>query len=546
MKLLHLFNRNKKKEEKKETPKQTKLSDCLLDITFKSDQYKKYMPYVMLHEREITAGYSIAQEQNITLTDYVHYLYVSDVTLRVVLVYQKYIEQHFPLNNYGKISVPANDIDYLTNLCLDRQIISVDAVEVDLAKGSCNINESKITHSLRTVLMEFQQWLKFNSGEGMTEHIDFDSEDALFRFLNHLNGDGSNLLNKDRLYAPFIEYDIKTIFTEYTADHAMINPMTTVKILYEKLVAIPMLDDANKYMKNATGLSPVDENPYFVGIMKDVCLSNGLYRYESTNLHVISEFIMQIREVCESKCEYSIGDDASNINLILRKVFNGEPDLINLYYYRFTEIYTETLELWGYKRQGDDFKNTYMHAVVQYCVELVNDDTLNYAGAYTITEMLKSLPKIHPEAQVVRCMSAWELIYHITMKFVNVIPHTKHEAYEMVMNEILKVGQKYKDAYDKKMKTSLSEEDSSYWDPCIKSWDEFRGTGLFMITNQFLHIFGWAITYNPDKNECYPARVKYRGFSEDSVTRAYEKVQKYMVENAKEIYDESDYENQEE
>ena len=541
MKLLHLFNRNKKKEEKKEAPKQTKLSDCLLDITFKSDQYKKYMPYVMLHEREITAGYPIAQEQNITLTDYVHYLYVSDVTLRVVSVYQKCIEPHFPLNNYGKISVPDNDIDYLTNLCLDRQIISVDAVGFDDATGSCNINESKITHSLRTVLMEFQQWLKFNSGEGMTAHIDFDSEDALFRFLNHLNGDGSNPLNKDQLYAPFIEYEIGTIFTEYAYDPAMINPMTTVKILYEKMVAIPMLVDANKYVENATGLSPVDVNPYFVGIMKDVCLSNGVYRYESTNLHVFSEFIMQIREVCDSKCDYFLDDYASNINLVLLKVFNGESDLINLYYYRFNEIYNKTIKAWGCKQQGEDFKNTYMHEIVQYCADLVNDVTLKYAGVSTITELLKSLPKNHPEAQVVRCMSAWELIYHITMKFVNVIPRTKHEEYEMVMNELLKVGQKYKDAYDKKMSASLPKEDSSYWDPDIKSWDEFRGTGLFMITNQFLHIFGWAITYNPDKNECYPARVKYRGFSEDSVTRAYEKVQKYMVENAETIYKESDY-----
>ena len=85
------------------------------------------------------------------------------------------------------------------------------------------------------------------------------------------------------------------------------------------------------------------------------------------------------------------------------------------------------------------------------------------------------------------------------------------------------------------------------WLPVEKSWDEFRKTGLFLLTNQFLHIFGWALTCerNNGHERVYPARVRYRGFAEDSQTRAYEKVQKYMVENAKTIYDESDYENEE-
>ena len=84
------------------------------------------------------------------------------------------------------------------------------------------------------------------------------------------------------------------------------------------------------------------------------------------------------------------------------------------------------------------------------------------------------------------------------------------------------------------------------WIPVEKSWDEFRKTGLFLLTNQFLHIFGWALTCerNNGHERVYPARVRYRGFAEDSQTRAYEKVQKYMVENAKTIYDESDYDSE--
>ena len=88
---------------------------------------------------------------------------------------------------------------------------------------------------------------------------------------------------------------------------------------------------------------------------------------------------------------------------------------------------------------------------------------------------------------------------------------------------------------------------SDEWQPVEKSWDEFRNTGLVQITNQFLHIFGWALTYAKDGDEfrVFPARVRYRGFDVDSQTRAYEKLQKYMIENAETLYKESDYEDEE-
>lgn len=88
---------------------------------------------------------------------------------------------------------------------------------------------------------------------------------------------------------------------------------------------------------------------------------------------------------------------------------------------------------------------------------------------------------------------------------------------------------------------------SDEWQPVEKSWDEFRNTGLIQITNQFLHIFGWALTYAKDGDELrvFPARVRFRGFDEGSQTRAYEKLQKYMIENAETLYKESDYEDEE-
>ena len=76
-----------------------------------------------------------------------------------------------------------------------------------------------------------------------------------------------------------------------------------------------------------------------------------------------------------------------------------------------------------------------------------------------------------------------------------------------------------------------------------KSWQEFRDTGLVVIINQILHIFGWAITFEVDDNNiatrCYPARVKYRGFDDSSTDEAYLKVSQYMEQNAKELLEET-------
>ena len=71
-----------------------------------------------------------------------------------------------------------------------------------------------------------------------------------------------------------------------------------------------------------------------------------------------------------------------------------------------------------------------------------------------------------------------------------------------------------------------------------KDWNEFRNTGLVLIINQILHIFGWAIVFEIEDDvikNVYPARVKFRGFGNDSTSEAYQKLSKYMVENAEEL-----------
>ncbi|QQP14997.1 hypothetical protein FJQ98_15880 [Lysinibacillus agricola] len=53
-----------------------------------------------------------------------------------------------------------------------------------------------------------------------------------------------------------------------------------------------------------------------------------------------------------------------------------------------------------------------------------------------------------------------------------------------------------------------------------------------------LHTFGWAIVMEFEDEEIkrvYPARVKFRGFDEDSNTDGYIKVSEYMKENVEQL-----------
>jgi hypothetical protein len=68
------------------------------------------------------------------------------------------------------------------------------------------------------------------------------------------------------------------------------------------------------------------------------------------------------------------------------------------------------------------------------------------------------------------------------------------------------------------------------------SCDEFRSTGLLTIINQILHIFGICIVVSG--NKMYPARTKFRGFSESTTEISYEKISEYMSKSSHILKDE--------
>lgn len=72
-----------------------------------------------------------------------------------------------------------------------------------------------------------------------------------------------------------------------------------------------------------------------------------------------------------------------------------------------------------------------------------------------------------------------------------------------------------------------------------KTWKEFKDTGLLWLVNTILHMFGWAIAVEVERNnfneektvDAYPVRTKFRGFGEEINTKGYMKVTKYLKEN---------------
>lgn len=72
-----------------------------------------------------------------------------------------------------------------------------------------------------------------------------------------------------------------------------------------------------------------------------------------------------------------------------------------------------------------------------------------------------------------------------------------------------------------------------------KSWNDFRKSGLLWFANTVLHPFGWSIVFELDDNDevtrVYPARVKFRGFSEGINTDGHKRVSKYLKDNIEEL-----------
>jgi len=64
---------------------------------------------------------------------------------------------------------------------------------------------------------------------------------------------------------------------------------------------------------------------------------------------------------------------------------------------------------------------------------------------------------------------------------------------------------------------------------------EFRESGALWFVNSILHLFGMAITWNPDTDELKASIVRFRGFTEELNDKGYKKLSSYLKDNINEI-----------
>lgn len=64
---------------------------------------------------------------------------------------------------------------------------------------------------------------------------------------------------------------------------------------------------------------------------------------------------------------------------------------------------------------------------------------------------------------------------------------------------------------------------------------EFRESGALWFVNSILHLFGMAITWNPDTDELKASIVRFRGFNEENNDLGYKKLSNYLKDNIIEI-----------
>ena len=64
---------------------------------------------------------------------------------------------------------------------------------------------------------------------------------------------------------------------------------------------------------------------------------------------------------------------------------------------------------------------------------------------------------------------------------------------------------------------------------------EFRESGALWFVNSILHLFGMAITWNPDTDELKASIVRFRGFNEECNDSGYKKLSNYLKDNIAEI-----------
>lgn len=557
MSLLGLFKKPKKEMPPKCTTTKTdritieELHECELRTSIESGlmkiyenpHYTEYRNYLTKNWGDITerAYVAVSSKEYYNPEEFVQALYYEHVVCILIYGYTKYIEM------YGKIFHPfANeDLCLLQFLALEDKDLSKGNIIDIMRTGIDGDSGGYFNHSLVPFYKRFDKFRYLEILKGECDHIEIMNAyyeckrkvSVLYPSKSSEVPSAKELL-LDAGYQVFINMnkDIICDIHEYLRTKDAPNPMRMREVvteLYDMLIISHLLRVADQ-----TGIIKLNTETRlkYAVEMLDICLPMNLCWMpdDYTEKKILDEFKKRVANMVIKKVSKEFIDE------ILNEVF-GEK---RKYIFPIENMLIDKIHENGTIINGS-IDNVYtrekaIHAIKESVILMLDEKDI---GPHAIHSRYLDCGFSLTDAVIERVEDDWELVLGISLPVFDKSGSISDVA--ELRKEFLKQIDEFKEEYTKKQHEDMLKERDN-WNPIEKEWDEFRGTGLFLIVNQFLHIFGWALCYNSETKQVKPARVRYRGFSEGSVTRAYEKVQRYMIDNAQELYDESNYDDQNE
>lgn len=334
--------------------------------------------------------------------------------------------------------------------------------------------------------------------------------------------DISDSIADDR-YLSFAQYNASLIRSIHTIiDHQYHNDLMIINDIAEELYDIVV---TYRLMRKAIEETIITEAEYtnkvYIVDMRNICLSKPLKWSPNTEdeKKILEEFSDNVRKIRKN----SISD--ARINEILNNTFGNSIEYVSSIKDQLvTMIRKFDHELVGTISE-EKANECITDSVKEYITHMLEFENIGTDDVRTCYKDMISLS--YTDDKMIDEISDWDLILHVSLPVFD----ESREIHDSSDLQDILIGVLEEYTNDVKKEKDI---------PIKADWSEFKETGLLVIANQFLRLFGWELSYDIDDDEMCPYRVTSRSYDESSLNAAYKQTQQYMSENAQKLYEDAD------
>lgn len=334
--------------------------------------------------------------------------------------------------------------------------------------------------------------------------------------------DISDSIADDR-YLSFAQYNASLIRSIHTIiDHQYHNDLMIINDIAEELYDIVV---TYRLMRKAIEETIITEAEYtnkvYIVDMRNICLSKPLKWSPNTEdeKKILEEFSDNVRKIRKN----SISD--ARINEILNNTFGDSIEYVSSIKDQLvTMIRKFDHELVGTISE-EKANECITDSVKEYITHMLEFENIGTDDVRTCYKDMISLS--YTDDKMIDEISDWDLILHVSLPVFD----ESREIHDSSDLQDILIGVLEEYTNDVKKEKDI---------PIKADWSEFKETGLLVIANQFLRLFGWELSYDIDDDEMCPYRVTSRSYDESSLNAAYKQTQQYMSENAQKLYEDAD------